>query len=366
MHLTNRYHYPPYSLLQQHEQEPPAQLLNGTDLARLLSAVTPVQFVQAVTSPQVVTYHFDLENPFMIRKISGSIQGLHAAIHMPITVVPSRTAHFALQIAPTSRTTIYFSNVIKRVQRENRGIHALLGVDEENNLLTFDLTAMPHTLIAGTTGSGKSVLMNSIIASLCYNYSPNDCRFVMIDPKQVELSRWDRLGDFLHCPVVTDTSRAPDVLEELCRLMDSRYKAMRRRHVNESEGLFPRIVVIIDELADLMLTNRKGAETSIVRIAQLGRAAGIHLLLATQRPTVNVVTGLIKANVPCRIALKVASARDSGVILDHGGAEHLLGRGDALISFPDRTTPVRFQAPFISSKDVSAIASWWSKEPNRR
>jgi len=366
MHIRKRYHLPPYDLLQQHESSTISQLFSGEDIARHLSGLTKTQFTEAVTSPQFTSYHFNLENPFELPKISHNLKGLSAILHREVVMVPSSQAHFALQIAGDKPTPVYFSELIPRTQHRDNALAALLGMSEGEQLLTFDLCSMPHTLVAGTTGSGKSVLVNAIIGSLCYNYTPSDCQFVMIDPKQVELSRWDRLRDFLHCPVVTDMSRAAEKLEELCSIMDGRYTLMRKKRVNHCGNLFPRIVVVIDELADLMLTNRKSVEKSIVRIAQLGRAAGIHLLLATQRPTVNVVTGLIKANVPCRIALKVATAKDSEIILDHRGAEKLLGRGDALVKFPDSVTTYRFQAPFISSDDVSCIAGWWSKEPNRR
>lgn len=366
MLLTKRYHYPPYELLQQHELEEVSQLFSGADIAAHLSRVTPTIFTQAQTSPQFTTYHFDLQNPFELHKIKRALPPLSAILHREVVMVPSSEAHFALQIAGDKRAPVHFSQLIRQSSRDDGTLSALLGVTENNRVLTFDLSRMPHTLIAGTTGSGKSVLVNAIVGSVCFNYTPNDCRFVMIDPKQVELSRWDRLRDFLHCPVVTDMSRAADKLEELCELMDGRYRVMKRKRVTSSEGLFPRIVVVIDELADLMLTNRKSVEKSIVRIAQLGRAAGIHLLLATQRPSVNVVTGLIKANVPCRIALKTATAKDSEIVLDHRGAEKLLGSGDALVKFPDSVATHRFQAPYISSDDVARIASWWSHEPNWR
>lgn len=366
MHITKRYHYPPYELLQQHELEEVSTLFDGVDLARTLSRVSSTEFVCAESSPQFTSYHFDLKNPFELPKITRALKSLSAILHREVVMMPSSQAHFALQIATDKRTPVHFSQLIRQTSCDDGQLSALLGVTELNNVLTFDLARMPHTLVAGTTGSGKSVLVNAIIGSICYNYTPNDCRFVMIDPKQVELSRWSSLRDFLHCPVVTETEKASGKLEELCSIMDGRYSVMKRKRVTSSEGLFPRIVVVIDELADLMLTNRKSVEKSIVRIAQLGRAAGIHLLLATQRPTVNVVTGLIKANVPCRIALKVATGKDSEVILDHRGAEKLLGAGDALVKFPDSVTTHRFQAPFISSDDVACIASWWSKEPNRK
>lgn len=366
MHFRPRYHYPPYELLQQHKLEEVSTLYDGSDLAKILSEVSPCTFILAESSPQFTSYHFDLKNPFELPKITRSIKSVSAILHREVIMMPSSEAHFCLQIASDKRTPVHFSQLIHQTSRDDGTLSALLGVTELNRVLTFDLTRMPHTLVAGTTGSGKSVLVNAIIGSLCYNYTPNDCRFVMIDPKQVELSRWSALRDFLHSPVVTDMDHAADKLEELCTIMDDRYTLMRRKRVTECGNLFPRTVVVIDELADLMLTNRKSVEKSIVRIAQLGRAAGIHLLLATQRPTVNVVTGLIKANVPCRIALKVATAKDSEVILDHRGAEKLLGAGDALVKFPTDITTHRFQAPYISSEDVARIASWWSHEPNRR
>ena len=183
------------------------------------------------------------------------------------------------------------------------GLSALFGVDTLNRPLVVDITSLPHTLIGGTTGGGKSVLLNSIAVSLLFKHTPETLQFIIIDPKQVEFSGFAGLPHLLR-PVVTDPYLAIDTLASVCDMIDQRYKRMAARKVkNAAEMGLPSVVVMIDELADLIILGKKPVETAIVRIAQLGRAAGVHLIVATQQPTVNVVTGLIKANISCRIAL---------------------------------------------------------------
>ena len=220
---------------------------------------------------------------------------------------------------------------------------------------------MPHALIGGTTGGGKSVLLNSIAVSLLFKHTPETLRLIIIDPKQVEFSEYAGLPHLLR-PVITDPYQAIDTLASVCDLIDRRYKRMATHKVkNAVEMGLPSVVVMIDELADLIILGKKPVETAIVRIAQLGRAAGIHLIVATQQPTVNVVTGLIKANIPCRIALKTATVSNSTVILDGKGAEKLTGKGDALLKLPNRTTLIRFQAPLIESADIAPVIKYWSR-----
>lgn len=247
-----------------------------------------------------------------------------------------------------------------------------LGRDVSGAAINADLGRMPHLLIAGTTGSGKSVCISAIAMSLVMNNRPEDLKLVMIDPKMVELSRFAGLPHIIGKPE-SEIERIPAVLRWVTKEMDGRYKkfaetgsrnlqeyndAMKRR----GDEALPRIVVLIDELADLMLQSPIETEKTICRLAQMARATGIHLVVATQRPSVDVVTGLIKANFPARISFAVASATDSRVILDQIGAESLLGRGDMLFLNPEHGTPTRLQGCFVSEKEVDDVIKWWKKQ----
>ncbi|WP_179394339.1 DNA translocase FtsK [Lacticaseibacillus absianus] len=243
-----------------------------------------------------------------------------------------------------------------------------LGKDVSGHVLTFDLTKMPHLLIAGATGSGKSVMINVIITSILMTTKPTEVRLMLIDPKRVELSVYNGVPHLL-TPVVTEAKKAPSALNKVLAEMDKRYQAFSDNGVRnmtefnhkaaETATLtrMPYIVVIVDELSDLMMVAGNEVETAIVRLAQMARAAGIHIIIATQRPSVDVITGLIKANVPSRIAFAVSSGVDSRTILDSNGAETLLGRGDMLYDPIDASKPVRIQGAFIPSEDVEAVVS---------
>ncbi|MDI3537379.1 MAG: segregation ATPase FtsK/SpoIIIE, family [Eubacteriaceae bacterium] len=226
-----------------------------------------------------------------------------------------------------------------------------------------DIGKMPHVLIAGATGSGKSVCINSIIISLLYKSSPDDLRFIMIDPKMVELNQYNSIPHLL-IPVVTDPKKAAHALNWGLKEMTDRYSIFKEAGVRDIEGYnahlsgrekLPRIVIVIDELADLMITSPKECENAICRIAQLARACGIHLVIATQRPSVDVITGLIKANIPSRIAFAVASNTDSRTILDTGGAEKLLGKGDMLYFPVGQSKPTRVQCTYVSDDEINRI-----------
>jgi DNA segregation ATPase FtsK/SpoIIIE, S-DNA-T family len=244
-----------------------------------------------------------------------------------------------------------------------------LGKDVSGTPICADLGRMPHLLIAGTTGSGKSVCISAITLSLVMNNRPEDLKLVMIDPKMVELSRFAGLPHIIGKPE-SDMERLPAVLKWVVNEMERRYKkfselgsrnladyndAMKRR---EEEPL-PRIVVLIDELADMMMQSPIETEKQICRLAQMARATGIHMVVATQRPSVDVVTGLIKANFPARISFAVASSTDSRVILDQVGAESLLGRGDMLFQNPETGQPQRIQGCFVSDREVEMVIKWW-------
>jgi S-DNA-T family DNA segregation ATPase FtsK/SpoIIIE len=268
-----------------------------------------------------------------------------------------------------------------------------LGKDVSGKPLISDLTKMPHLLIAGATGSGKSVCINSIVASILYSKSPKDVRLIMVDPKVVELKVFNTLPHML-IPVVTEAKKVPAALKWLLREMEQRYQQFAKANVRNILGYntrkknpasaadaqpgldgldptaddslempdrLPYIVAIIDELADLMMVAPAEIETSIARLAQLARAAGIHLIIATQRPSVNVITGVIKANLPSRIAFQVASQVDSRTILDGKGADTLIGRGDMLFSPPGTSRLVRAQGAFVSDEEVIEMVEFLKK-----
>jgi S-DNA-T family DNA segregation ATPase FtsK/SpoIIIE len=249
-----------------------------------------------------------------------------------------------------------------------------LGQDVSGSAAVADLTAMPHLLIAGTTGSGKSVCINAIIAALLLQNSPDQLEFLMVDPKRVELIGYNGIPHLRQAKVVVEMERVTAVLQWVLREMDGRYRrfakvrAIHIRDYNErvaperEEPPLPYIVVIIDELADLMMLAPQETEKSLCRIAQMARATGIHLIIATQRPSVDVVTGLIKANFPARIAFNVASAVDSRVILDMPGAEQLLGQGDMLFLPPDAPTPQRLQGAFVSDEELRRLVQYWKDQ----
>jgi S-DNA-T family DNA segregation ATPase FtsK/SpoIIIE len=252
-----------------------------------------------------------------------------------------------------------------------------LGKDASGEPLIADLTGMPHCLIAGTTGSGKSVCINSIIMSILYQQRPDRVKLILVDPKVVEMAPFKDVPHLM-CPIINDAGRATSVLEWACEKMDERYEVLAEAGVRNIKGYnaltleelvdrfkpssqdeeakipkhLPYIIIIIDELADLMMTSGKEVESFIVRLAQKSRAVGIHLVVATQRPQANVVTGLIKSNMPSRIAFRVASKMDSRIVLDQNGADLLLGQGDMLFLPPGAGKPIRGQGTFIDDKEM--------------
>lgn len=276
------------------------------------------------------------------------------------------------------QATVGFSDVIENSKFNSK--HPLtvpLGRDVNNEVISADLASMPHLLIAGSTGSGKSVAINGIISSLLMRLKPNQVKLMMVDPKRVELSMYNNLPHLL-APVISEPRKAARGLQKAVKEMEHRYELFADHGVRNIDGWnkkvdqynsakgkamprLPYIVIIVDELADLMMTAKGDVENSIVRIAQMGRAAGVHLILATQRPSVDVITGLIKANVPSRIAFAVSSGIDSRTILDQNGAEKLLGKGDMLFA-PVGKEPMRIQGAFISDRDVESITDFIRSE----
>jgi S-DNA-T family DNA segregation ATPase FtsK/SpoIIIE len=256
--------------------------------------------------------------------------------------------------------------------KTNSSLTLALGRDVSGQMVIADLTRMPHLLIAGTTGSGKSVCIAAITICLAMNNSPEDLRLVMIDPKMVELVPFNGLPHLIG-KVETDLERITAVLRWVVLEMEKRYKQFeelrardldsynRKAHRRKDKEPLPRIVVLIDELADLMMSSAEYTEATLVRLAQMGRATGIHLVVATQRPSTDVVTGLIKANFPARLSFSVASSVDSRVILDEAGAETLLGRGDMLFLAPEAATPVRSQGVMVSDQEIENVITFWQK-----
>jgi len=275
------------------------------------------------------------------------------------------------QVSPVDLRSLMESEAFRRLA-EKSPLAIALGRDVSGAPYAADLARMPHLLIAGTTGSGKSVCISTITVCLAMNNRPEDLKLVLIDPKMVELSRFAGLPHVIGKPE-SDIERIPAVLRWVTREMDARYKQFAQlgaRNLAEynqtmarrDEPTLPYIVVLIDELADLMLQSPIETEKIICRLAQMARATGIHLVVATQRPSVDVVTGLIKANFPARISFAVASATDSRVILDQTGAESLLGRGDMLFLNPESGNPVRLQGAFVSEREIRNVIEWWQKQ----
>ena len=263
--------------------------------------------------------------------------------------------------------TLIENEQFKKIE-DQEGLPIGLGENVGGEPLSIDLLDMPHLLIAGATGSGKSVCINSIIASLIFGCSPEDLRLIMVDPKRVELTLFNDLPHLVY-PVVVEMDETINVLENLIDEMFVRYKLLEEagtRNIKvyreKTNHKLPYLVLIIDELADLMMASRFEAEQLLVRLAALGRATGIHLILATQRPSVNVVTGLMKANIPSRIAFAVASQIDSRVILDVNGAEKLLGKGDMLFLSSNKPQPIRLQGTFLTDSETSNLIDFWKKQ----
>ncbi|HEX9797210.1 MAG TPA: DNA translocase FtsK 4TM domain-containing protein [Anaerolineales bacterium] len=260
----------------------------------------------------------------------------------------------------------------KAYQKVNSRLRIGLGRDVSGHPVTADLTSMPHLLIAGTTGSGKSVCVNAVVAGLLLQNTPDQLRFIMVDPKRVELTFYNGIPHLL-APVVVDLDRVVPALQWVSREMDERYRRFAEVGVRniaafndgcrqQGQAELPYLVVIVDELADLMMMAPDETERVLTRLAQLARATGIHLVIATQRPSVDVVTGLIKANFPARIAFAVASSIDSRVILDQPGAERLLGRGDMLFQAPDAAAPKRLQGVYVSEPELARLIRHWRVE----
>ncbi|MFU8812186.1 MAG: DNA translocase FtsK 4TM domain-containing protein [Balneolaceae bacterium] len=341
--------------------------------------------INAIVGPTVTLYELEPSPDVKISKIESYANDLKMATAAHglriIAPIPGRSA-VGIEVPNSTRETVYIKSVIntKKFVETEMDLPVAFGKTIENEVFMIDLTKMPHLLIAGATGSGKSVGINTIITCLLYKCHPDELKFVLIDPKKIELSLYRNIQNhFLAVlpgaeePIVTDTSKALETLESVTAEMDERYELLKMAMVRDIKSYnekfkageldedlghrqLPYIVVIIDELADLMMTAGKKIEEPIARLAQLARAIGIHLCVATQRPSVNVITGTIKANFPARIAYQVASKVDSRTILDTGGADQLVGRGDML--FTNGAGMTRLQNAYVSTEEVERITSY--------
>jgi DNA segregation ATPase FtsK/SpoIIIE, S-DNA-T family len=366
--LRRKYwHTPPLDIIGGGELSNSGAIIDPDYIAQLLAQIgLPCTPAGHTSGAQIATYHYNLTDLKDHSKVARTVRGLSAALHVPCTLIPSDRAHIAVQVARTDRETVFLRQSVAALPPDRTPTTATLGTDASGKPVIIDIAKMPHMLIAGATGSGKSVALNTILCSMLYCAAPTMTQFVMIDPKQVELSAYTGLPH-LASPIITSAGEAVKTLESINAAMDQRYKVMARKGTKSgAEAGFPRMVIVIDELADLMLVSKKAVEQSIIRIAQLGRAAGIHLLVATQKPVVSVVTGLIQGNIPCKLALQTASTSDSVRILGHKGAESLLGRGDALLKLPDRVQETRIQCAYTSETDIAAIVDYWQHNAKRR
>lgn len=344
-----------------------------------------IRVVEIETGPVISQYEVELEAGLRLSKITSLADDLAIALRVPsvriVAPIPGKNT-VGIEVPNEQRQVVRLREVIEETDSSARkmNIPVFLGKDVSGNPLTVDLAKMPHLLIAGRTGTGKSVCLNAIITSILMTCRPDDVRMLMIDPKMVELSGYARLPHLMH-PVVTDMKKAEAILAWAVEKMEERYSLLAKagvRHINsyndlgreelfrrleveENDGAsgvpekLPFIVIIADEMADLMMTAGKEVETHIIRLAQKSRAVGIHLILATQKPTVDVITGLIKSNLPARLSFQVASKTDSRVVLDENGADKLLGNGDMLFLWPGTSVIMRGQGTYLSDAEIDRV-----------
>ncbi|MBU0674879.1 MAG: DNA translocase FtsK [Proteobacteria bacterium] len=319
--------------------------------------------------PVITTYEFEPAPGVKINKVvnlaDDLAMGLKAESVRIVGSIPGKAA-LGIEIPNVERQIVYVRDILgsEEFQKAGSKLTLGLGMDVIGNPVMANLAKMPHLLIAGATGAGKSVAVNTIICSMLMKATPEEVRFLMVDPKRIELSCYEDIPHLLH-PVVVDPKMASRALQWAVREMERRYQLMEEKRVknihsfNEmSDERLPLIVIIIDELADLMMVSSRDVEDSVARLAQMARAAGMHLILATQRPSVDVLTGLIKANFPTRMSFKVSSKIDSRTILDSSGAEHLLGAGDMLFLPPGSARLQRIHGAFISEKEIEQIVTF--------
>ena len=333
------------------------------------------RIVQVSPGPIITSYEFEPAPGVKVSQVVNLSDDLALALKAAsvriVGPIPGRGT-VAIEVPNDDHAMVYLREIFVSPEfAESKGkLPLALGKDVQGQAVVADLTAMPHLLIAGATGSGKSVGLNGMICSILYKATPADVRFLMIDPKRLELSCYDGIPHLL-APVVTDAKEAAARLRWIVGKMDERYKTLQAKQVRNIEGYnravgpedrLPYWVVVVDELADLMLVSAGDVQTSLVRLAQIARAVGIHLIIATQRPSVDVVTGLIKANFPTRIAFQVASKVDSRTVLDGNGAEQLLGRGDMIYVPPGANKQMRVHGAWVADDEVKAVCEFLRRQ----
>ncbi|MBX3398635.1 MAG: DNA translocase FtsK [Gemmataceae bacterium] len=346
-----------------------------------------VKVVGIHTGPVITQYEIALETGLRLNKVTTLSEDIALKLKVPsvriVAPLPGRDT-VGIEVPNEHRQTVRLKELILATQAKaaKMKLPTFLGKDVEGRPLCYDLADMPHLLIAGRTGTGKSVCLNTVLQSFLFTRTPDECRLILIDPKQVEFSGYANIPHLMH-PVVTKNEKAEAILAWAVDKMEERYELLRRARVrniasynelgweevlrrvdpqdeNERQKLpakMPYVVIVIDEVGDLLMSMKKEVESHIIRLAQKSRAAGIHLILATQRPTVDVVTGLIKSNLPARICFQVASRSDSGVVLDEKGAEKLLGRGDMLFLQPGTSTLVRGQGAYVDDQEIERVTA---------
>ena len=345
--------------------------LNGERLQGALNSFGINAAIVGVThGPTVTRYDIELEQGVKLSRVTNLAGDLALAlgvVNVRIAPIPDKISTVGIEVPNKIVSTVYLREIIEspRFQSAKSKLSFALGKDIGGDCIVGNIAKLPHMLIAGTTGSGKSVCMNSLILSLLYKARPDEVRLIMIDPKMVELGVYNGIPH-LYVPVVTDPKKAAGALQWSVVEMLKRYRLFSEIGVRDlesynkhaqvaGEDTLPQVVIVIDELADLMLVASKEVEESICRVAQMGRAAGMHLVIATQRPSADVITGLMKANIPSRIAFAVSSAMESRIILDQGGAEKLVGMGDMLFSPVGSGKPTRIQGAFVSDEEREEV-----------
>ena len=372
------YHLPSVDLL----KDPPIvsddkiqeRLINGAKILEetLSDFGVNVKVVDIERGPVITRYELQPAPGVKIQRISSLTDDLALALSTSavriLAPIPGKN-RVGIEVPNGSSAAVFLKDVLtqKHVRGAGSKLDLAIGKDTSGKAVVTDLADMPHLLVAGTTGSGKTVCLNSLIMSILFNASPSEVKFIMIDPKMVELVPYNDLPHLL-CPVITDAKKAAPALNWIVMEMESRYKLFNKEGVRNIKGyhaknlLMPYIVVVVDELADLMQVSAKTVEGAIARLAQLARAAGIHLILATQRPSVDVITGVIKANFSSRISFKVASKVDSRTVLDTNGAETLLGKGDFLFMKTGDPKPMRGQCCYVSDEEINGVIDFIKKQ----
>ena len=387
--LAGSYQFPPASILESESGVPNAgdiKIYSAIIKKTLANFDIPVEISEVNIGPAVTQYAFKPAEGIKLARITALSNDLALALAAhPIRIeapIPGRSL-VGIEIPNKVRTVVRLRTLIENSRFKNSPDPLLfsLGKDVAGNPIFTDLAHMPHLLVAGATGTGKTIALSNIILSLIYRNPPSRVRFILVDPKRVEFPVYNDLSHLL-TPVILDTQRALNALKWLVKEMERRFLALsaaRARDIasyhalqqqgqekgkkkrGEDQDTMPYIVVIIDELADLIASRGKEIEALVVRLAQMARAVGIHLVLATQRPSVEIITGLIKANITSRVAFQVASQVDSRTILDAAGAEKLLGRGDMLFISSEFSRPKRIQGAYVSDKDVKRVVEWIQK-----